>query len=119
VGHSSTDLKPPLFSTDAHGKPVAVRLETAAYVSLLVRANVTQLELWPPGMEKGARDLARVRQIEADCVAQHGEFDWEKLPEDIQDEYDLLCAALDELQDTGERTALRDLEPERHDGTRR
>jgi hypothetical protein len=109
MGNASTDLKPPQFTTDARGNTIGVKLDTVGYVTLLVRANVTDPELWPPGMQDGARALGRVRQIEADCVAQHGEFDWEKLPGDIQDEYDALCVALDRLQDTGERTALSDL----------
>lgn len=54
-------------------------------------------------MKNGAKMLTRVRQIEEECIAQHGEFDWEKLPPDIQDEYDILCVKLDELCDTGER----------------
>jgi hypothetical protein len=109
---SETDLElenPPQFTTDAEGKPTAVTLDTLSYIALLVRANVTTPALWPPGMEKGAAALKRVRQIEADCIAKHGEFDWEKLPEAVQDEYDGLCALLDDLQDTGERVVLRDL----------
>ena len=66
-----------------------------------------------------ANALARVREIEADSVARHGEFDWEKLPERVQDEYDGLCVLLDDLQDTGERVGLRDvLHAERSKATR-
>lgn len=104
MSHTSLELKPPPpFTTDAEGKPTAVTLDTIAYIALLVRANATDPALWPPGMENGAAWLARVRQIEADCIAQHGEFDWEKLPAAVQNEYDDLCALLDRLQDTGER----------------
>lgn len=92
---------PPEFITDAEGKPTVVALETAAYVKLLVHANVVNPALWPPGMQEGAKALAQVREIERECVAQYGEFDWEKLPEVIQDEYDSLCLLLDELQDMG------------------
>lgn len=101
-----TDLELPTpleFATNAKGNPTTVTLDTAAYVALLVRANITDPALWPPGMQHGATALARVRQIEADCIAEQGEFDWEKLPEALQDEYDSLCTLLDELQDTGER----------------
>ena len=45
--------------------------------------------------------MKRIRQIESNCIAHHGGFDWEKLPESEQDEYDCLCLLLDELQDTG------------------
>ena len=106
MGAATVDLRAPQFTTDARGKPVGVKLDTVAYVTLLVRANATDPALWPPGMQNGADALARVRTIEADCIAQHGEFDWEKLPEGIQDEYDGLCALLDSLQDTGESVSL-------------
>jgi len=99
----------PQFSTDAESKPKSVILSTVAYITLLVRANVTTPSLWPPGMEEDAIALRRVREIEAECIAKLSEFDWEKLPESVQDEYDSLCALLDRLQDTGERTGLRDL----------
>jgi hypothetical protein len=103
MSKTSLELKrPPQFATDADGKPTAVTLDTAAYITLLVRADVTDPGLWPPGTEDGASALARVRQIETDCIAQHGEFDWERLPETVQDEYDRLCLLLDELQDSGE-----------------
>lgn len=96
----------PQFMTDAKGKPMGVKLDAPAYIALLTRANVTDPALWPPGTQQGATALARVRQIESDCIAQHGQFDWEKLPRAIQNEYDDLSALLDRLQDTGERIAL-------------
>jgi hypothetical protein len=88
---------------DAADKPTAVTLDTVAYITLLVKANITDPALWPPGMQEGAAALARVREIERECITQHGEFDWEQLPEAVQDEYDSRCALLDRLQDTGER----------------
>lgn len=104
---SQTDIAlHPHFSTDSSGKPTGVTLSTMTYITLLVQANVTDPAPWPPGMEKGATALKRVREIEANCIARHGEFDWEKLPETTQDEYDSLCALLDQLQDTGERIPL-------------
>ena len=99
----------PKFSTDVLGKPTGVTLSTAAYITLLVQANATDSSLWPPGMEEGATSLRRVREIEAECIGQHGAFDWERLEEAVQDEYDKLCALLDRVQDTGERIGLRDL----------
>ena len=107
----------PQFSTDASDKPTEVTLSTIAYITLLVRANVTAPSLWPPGMEEGAAALRRVREIEAECIRQHGEFDWEKLKETVQDEYGNLCALLDRLQDTGERIGLRDLLQQESEGT--
>jgi len=99
----------PQFSTNTESKPQSVILSMAAYITLLVRANETDPSLWPPGMEEGAMALRRVREIESDCIAKIGNFDWEKLPEDVQNEYDSLCALLDRFQDTGERIGLRDL----------
>jgi hypothetical protein len=89
-----------------HGNPTTVTLDISTYIDLLVKANVTDPALWPPAMKGGASALARIREIEAECIARHGEFDWEKLPESVQDEYDSLCAFLDNLRDTGERIPL-------------
>ncbi len=102
------ELREPMFGVDAEGKPVVI-LDRVSYIALLVRGNVTDPSLWPPGTEEGAKALNRIRQIEAECIAQHGEFDWEKLPEGLKDEYDALCALLDQLTDTGERVSLNEL----------
>ena len=107
----------PQFSTNTESKPQSVILSTAAYIMLLVRANETDPSLWPPGMEEGAMALRRVREIESYCIAKISEFDWEKLPEAVQDEYDSLCALLDRLQDTGERIGLRNLLLQESEGT--
>ena len=109
MGEANSELKqPPRFATDASGKPTTVTLDIVVYITLLVRANVTDSAFWPPGMEEGAAALTRIRQIESDCIAYHGEFDWEKLPEAAQDEYDRLCLLLDELQNSGEWVAWKD-----------
>jgi len=71
------ELKQPKFITDAEGKSIVV-LDRQAYIALLVRGNITDPSLWPPGAEEGAKALARIREIEANCIAQHGIFDWEK-----------------------------------------
>ncbi len=102
---SQTDLDlrpPPKFANGGKGKRPSVKLDAPAYVTLLVRGNVTDPALWPPGMRKGAKALARVREIERRCIAKHGEFDWEKLSAKLQDEYDGLCCLLTELQHPGE-----------------
>jgi hypothetical protein len=100
---ASLELKPaPRFVGGANGEPKEVNLDPAAYVALLVRANVTDPALWPPGMQEGATWLARIRAIERRCIAKHGEFDWEKLSAKLQNEYDDLCALLDRFRDTGE-----------------
>ena len=116
MSHTTLELaRPPRFVTGPDGKATAVTLDTVAYVSLLVRSNITDPALWPPGAEEGATALARVREIEADCIAQHGEFDWEQLPEALQDEYDILCLRLDDLQDTGGWTDWEDYKAQREE----
>lgn len=93
--------KPPQFTIGTDGRPTAVMMGTVAYVKLLIRANIIDRSLWPPGMEHAADVLARIRQIESDCIKQYGQFDWEKLSEALQDEYDSLCVLLDSLHDDG------------------
>lgn len=116
---TSIQLQPaPRFVTKGDGKATAVTLDPLAYVTLLVKANVTDPELWPPGMQDGAAWLARIREIERKCIAKHGEFDWEKLSARVQNEYDDLCALLDRLQDTGERIPLREYVARRAEGQR-
>ncbi len=100
---------PPRFVRRSNGRTKHVTLEPAAYVQLLIRANITNPAAWPPGMQQGAAWLKRIRQIEQQCVRRHGEWDWEKLSSKLQDEYDDNCAMLDQLLDTGERFPLRDL----------
>jgi len=102
---SELELQMPKFGTDEQGKSVVV-LDRASYIALLIRGNVTDPSYWPPGTEEGARALVRIRQIEHECIAKYGEFDWEKLPPEVQDEYDALCSLLDRLTDTGERISL-------------
>ena len=99
--------EPPRFETDAEGRSKAVTLDTPAYISLLVQASLTDPSLWPPGAKQGASALARIRKIESGCIAKHGEFDWEKLSEPLQDEYDGLCILLDRLRDTGKPISLK------------
>ncbi len=108
MAKSELDLKEPQFTVDEKGKPVVI-LDKVSYIALLVRGKVTDPSLFPPGTEKGAKALARIRQIEADCVAQHGESEWEKLPAELKDEYDALCAFLDQLTDTDKRISLDEL----------
>ena len=88
---------PPQFAVDHSGKPTMVTLGVKTYIRLLVRADVTDPVLWPPGFQGGAAALARVRQIESSCIGQYGEFDWEKLFPTVQDEYDSLCILLDRV----------------------
>src|SRR3982751_5002247 len=79
-------------------KPL-VLLTEEDYLDLLVSSNVTDPDSWPPGKEDGARLLARIRQIEQDCVRQHGKWDWELLSREVQDEYDGACVDLNRMRE--------------------
>lgn len=81
--------------------PERVEVDTYRLLDLLVAANVTDPELWPEGARHGAQLLRRIREIEAECIAAHGEFDWEQLDADTQDEYDGSRAELNRLRDPG------------------
>jgi hypothetical protein len=73
------------------------------YLGLLIEANETDPALWPKGLKKGAKLLARIRRIEADCIRCYGEFDWEKLDRATQDIYDGSRGELNKLiQDPNE-----------------
>ena len=89
----------PRFAKDPEQKSGTVTLDLQSYVTLLVKADVTDPDLWPPGLQDGAATLSSIRQIEAACKSLHGEFDWEKLSQVEQDEYDSLCATLDALRE--------------------
>lgn len=96
---------PPQFNLDADGKSSTVTLRAKVYITLLIRADVTDPALWPPGFDAGAAALARVREIESECADKQGKFDWEKLPPELQDEYDALSVSLDSLQEGDSHTA--------------
>lgn len=76
-----------------------VEIELCELVELLIAGNVTDPERWPPEARDGAGLLARIRAIEAECIAAQGEFDWDTLDEDTQDEYDGLCVGLDKIRE--------------------
>ena len=67
--------RPPQFTTNSDGKPI-----------------------------NAAEALEEIRQIESECISEYGEFDWEKLTDKKQDEYDSLCLLLDELQEDSNTT---------------
>jgi len=74
-----------------------VRLDLYDYLELLCRANVTDAGQWPEGTQQGAALLARIREIETDCRNAHGEWDWELISKELQDEYDITTSRLDLL----------------------
>ncbi len=107
---------PPQFDSFANSKATRVTLQAWDYCSLLIRANITDHALWPPGYEDTARAFAAVRRLEAKCIAEHGEWDWEKLSPEEQDEYDSAVAVLSYAEGRGrpleEVFAELDVEPE-------
>jgi hypothetical protein len=107
-----TKTKPdlvPRFAADANGNTVDVLLDTASYISLLVRADVFDAGQWPPGKQEGAVLLSRIREIEHACIAAHGAFDWEKLEPAAQDEYDGLTVQLVRLHFGTETTPFEEV----------
>lgn len=76
-----------------------ISVDLGVYVNLLVKAGVTNPEQWPEGLRDGAVWLARIREIEAQGREQNGEWDWELLSPELQDEYDSACSALNLLRD--------------------
>lgn len=64
----------------------------------MVTAGITDPQRWPEEARAGAALLARIRQIEADCKAQHGQWDWELLSPELQNEYDVACRKLNILR---------------------
>jgi hypothetical protein len=70
--------------------------------------ELIELEKYPQFAEdrQSVDALLRIRQIESDCIDKYGEFDWERLSLEIQDEYDHLCILLDGLHDGGENISF-------------
>ncbi|MCC7478706.1 hypothetical protein IT575_09655 [bacterium] len=98
MSSKTTSAKTPEFLTGQDKKP-SVLISQADYLSLLIKAGITDPQLWPPGKQDGAGLIARIREIEAAELASSGRFDWEALSPELQDEYDAACNALDGLID--------------------
>lgn len=92
---SAFDLE---FECSANGQ-AQVTINQELYVQLLVCARESDPRAWPPGLENGARLVARAREIEEDCIARRGEFTPEKLSAKARNEYFKIHLALDELQE--------------------
>ncbi len=91
-------VKVPTFGRiDGNGSEFAL-LGIKQYIELLIQANETDEELWPPDYRQGAKYLARIREIERDCREKHGKWDWELIEPELQDEYDDTCALLDQMR---------------------
>jgi hypothetical protein len=99
----ATNPKPcetqPRFTTNDKGEAQSVTLKRENYVKLLVDAREVDPACWPPGMEEIAGMVARLQEIEDQCISMHGEFDPEKLVRDIQDEYMDLNLVLDAISE--------------------
>jgi hypothetical protein len=101
----------PHFAINASGQAQAVTLNPHNYVKLLVDARETDPACWPPGMEEVAGMVARVQEIEDQCVAKHGDFAPEKLARKVQDEYMDLHLALDAISEGETAEFIKDSEP--------
>jgi hypothetical protein len=88
--------------------PAVVEVPMDEHLELLVAARVTDPARWPVGAQHGAELLALIRQTEQDCLAQHGEWDWELLTPELQNIYDGACIALNQLLSGGAETSFED-----------
>lgn len=75
-----------------------IEVDLAKYVRLLVKAGDSDPANWPEGFKEGAALLGRIRQIEQLCQEEHGEWDWELLSEELQDDYDSCRSKLNRLR---------------------
>ncbi len=101
----------PHFAINASGQAQAVTLNPHNYVKLLVDARETDPACWPPGMEEVAGMVARVQEIEDQCVARHGDFAPEKLARKVQDEYMDLHLALDAISEGDTAELIKESSP--------
>lgn len=77
--------------------PPRIELDRADYLRLLINASETDPARWPEGCRQGASLLARIREIEQDCVREHGRWHPDLLPPGGEGEYESLCVQLDNL----------------------
>ena len=82
--------------------PRRITVDLDKYLDLLIEKDVFDPEQWPEGMQAGAGLLRRIREIERDCIAKHGEFDFDQLAPQLQDEYDNARIDLDDLLETAD-----------------
>jgi hypothetical protein len=77
-----------------------ITVDLEQYVNLLLKARCTDPAQWPEGYREGANHMRRIIEIEQQCKAEHGQWDWEQLSAALQNEYDAECAMLDDLRDS-------------------
>lgn len=78
-------------------EPPVIQVNLQRYLRMLVKASNTDPADWPDGYERGAALLARIREIERDCVAEHGKWDIDALGEELENEYEDSIAHLEDL----------------------
>jgi hypothetical protein len=86
--------------------PRKITLDLDKYLELLIEKDVFDPQLWPEGMRQGADLLRRIREIERQCIAEHGAFDFDEFPPRLQDEYDNARIDLDELIEPPDETPV-------------
>jgi len=109
-----TDLHPS-FQESAEGKVTGVLLEPQMYALLLAKANVLDARAWPPEFRQGAEYLSRIREIEAECIATCGEWDFDRLSDELQDEYDSAIVCLEMLVEPEPSVTLEEARASRRD----
>jgi len=77
--------------------PATLLVDRAGYLRLLVKASRSDPADWPAGYEQGAALVTRIREIELNCVAQHGKWEIDLLGEALETEYESCIAQLEDL----------------------
>jgi len=79
--------------------PRRITVDLDKYLDLLIEKDVFDPEQWPEGMQAGAGLLQRIREIERDCIAKHGEFHCDHMEPALEDEYASAILDLNRLID--------------------
>jgi hypothetical protein len=77
--------------------PEKIEVDRVQHLRLLVKTNKFDPADWPPGYERGAELLREIRQIEQDCLQEHGRWHPDLLPDGGEDHYEELIFELDDL----------------------
>jgi len=77
--------------------PRRITIDLDSYLELLIEKDVFDADSWPEGMRAGAELLRRIREIEQQCVAEHGQFHCDHLAPGVEDDYLSAVSALERL----------------------
>ncbi|MCC7478672.1 hypothetical protein IT575_09485 [bacterium] len=88
----------PRFELDSEGKVTHVTVALEDYLRMLVRLSILEPSQWPEEYRAGAVLLSRIREIERSVMSSNdGNFDFDHLSPETQDEYDGAIIDLNQL----------------------